>query len=609
MKRIHRALLVVACILIGNSAATRSFALGECTETDPSGAGHCHCAATALLTEAQCDKGSFQGHEVWTCKPASPFPGNRPVIVGLHGGFSSGLDFLANEGGCQMARLANADGQYAIFPDGTLVGQEDPIPDGLHWNDCRSSNEKTDPGNVDHVQYLQDLVDSATATNPSAPFTGFKGDPARVYVWGLSNGGIMTYRLATEMPKAGSTIRPAAFASIAAGQPKNSECSAPAQPAALLIMSGTADPIMPYGDNEPAPLCIRPNAAALPFCGSSQSCNGWNGSSNDDADEVLSVEPPGQSSTIRTWLQAGGCSTAAAPSPLTFANVVTSDQSTVDRFTYRGCANPDLELKLFRVNGGGHWLPQPDNTGAVQSFCSDNPPPPLPRGYLNRDIDGAGEVRDFFQPRRFFADWQECGSASCEWDAQTTANGGTLAIATSGSNKAMAVTLNGTANGQAYARETLATGAQDTFRASFWIDLGSLSIPANQDFVVFRGVSGSETRLELVLGKTATGARRMFARILEDNNTTWRSTSWIDLQATFPQQWEVRSRRSSVGASGSGNGYVCIKQIKNQAYACYTGGADNDTKTISGVQLGAISGVDAATSGTFYWDELEVFQP
>jgi polyhydroxybutyrate depolymerase len=67
-------------------------------------------------------------------------------------------------------------------------------------------------------------------------------DPARIYATGLSDGGFMDFRLAC-----GMSDRIAAIAPVGATLPKElSEHCLPTRPVPLLMVDGTADPLVPY---------------------------------------------------------------------------------------------------------------------------------------------------------------------------------------------------------------------------------------------------------------------------------------------------------------------------------------------------------------------------
>src|SRR5215467_7244981 len=58
---------------------------------------------------------------------------------------------------------------------------------------------------------------------------------------GMSNGAIMTLRLALEMQPA-----PAAVAAVAGTMAAKSECAGPPRPISVLLIHGTQDPLVPY---------------------------------------------------------------------------------------------------------------------------------------------------------------------------------------------------------------------------------------------------------------------------------------------------------------------------------------------------------------------------
>ncbi len=99
------------------------------------------------------------------------------------------------------------------------------------WHDCRSDAD--DNPQVDDVAFASSvakkLVDDGRA------------DPKRIYVMGMSNGAIMTLRLALEMQPA-----PAAVAAVAGTMAAKSECTGPPRPVSVLLIHGTQDPLVPY---------------------------------------------------------------------------------------------------------------------------------------------------------------------------------------------------------------------------------------------------------------------------------------------------------------------------------------------------------------------------
>jgi polyhydroxybutyrate depolymerase len=128
--------------------------------------------------------------------------------------------------------LAERDGVLLVYAEawaeGGVMGPE--------WNECRKNTpQPAHHENVDDVGFLLWLLGEIGAR--------YAIDPARVYAAGVSDGGQMAYRLATEHPE-----RFDAVAIVVAQQaaPENSNCLAPRGPISVLVMNGTEDPIIPY---------------------------------------------------------------------------------------------------------------------------------------------------------------------------------------------------------------------------------------------------------------------------------------------------------------------------------------------------------------------------
>lgn len=155
----------------------------------------------------------------------------RPLVLLFHGHTGSaeqalGLKRLSPSPLAQWVDIAERDDVLVVALDGARGS------DGEQgWNDCRKdalNNPKTDDVAFARA-VVKKLVDEKRA------------DPARIYAMGMSNGGMMTFRLAQEMPEL------TAFAAVSAAMAADSLCPEPA-PAAVdaLIISGDADPLVPW---------------------------------------------------------------------------------------------------------------------------------------------------------------------------------------------------------------------------------------------------------------------------------------------------------------------------------------------------------------------------
>lgn len=259
-----------------------------------------------------------------------------PLVLLLHGGFSSASDMWETELARSWKALADRYGFVLVLPEGAPdVGD----PAGHHWNDCR-----VDAGNADSLSAEDDV---GFISQVSESVSGRLAiDSARIYVTGASNGGMMTYRLAMQ-----SGGRFAAAAAVIANLPDPSECPLAASPLPILIMNGTADPVMPYdGGCVAGPSCQRGSVKSTAL-------------------------------TVAFWLHANAVPQPFAPVITDIPDTVPSDNSTIRVFRFVDAVGGN-DVVLYRVEGGGHCAP------GAGSF---------PATYKNRDIDAATEIWTFFE--------------------------------------------------------------------------------------------------------------------------------------------------------------------------------------------------------------------
>lgn len=161
-----------------------------------------------------------------------------PVVVVLHGGSQSMTAiFEAGAGGTQeWMQIAEDEGVLLLVPNGTNLDTGAPSGDKQAWNDCRPGTRAR--ADADDVGFVTAMLDWAADRFTDTPIAL---DTERVFVTGSSNGGMMTYRLATERPD-----RFAAAAAFIANRPEPSECPEATVPVPMLIVNGTEDPLMPY---------------------------------------------------------------------------------------------------------------------------------------------------------------------------------------------------------------------------------------------------------------------------------------------------------------------------------------------------------------------------
>lgn len=116
-----------------------------------------------------------------------------PVVIVLHGGGGHPENGVSMS---QMDRIAAREKFIAVYPGGT-----GGMPGGklLTWNAthcCAYARENK----VDDVGFIRKVIDGLIASG--------RADPKRIYVTGMSNGGMMTHRLARELPDRIAAIAP-----------------------------------------------------------------------------------------------------------------------------------------------------------------------------------------------------------------------------------------------------------------------------------------------------------------------------------------------------------------------------------------------------------------
>lgn len=232
----------------------------------------------------------------------------RPAIIMLHGGGASGMNFKhLTYGGFE--KLADRENVVIAYPEGYK----------RQWNDGR--NVSTIPAQqqrIDDVGFISRLIAELIAKE--------NVDPDRVYVGGISNGGMMSTRLACEL-----SPRIAGIAVIAAAMPKNlaTTCK-PSSPVSVIMMNGTRDPLVPYEGGEVEV--------------------GRRLAKGEKRGEVLST--PG---TARFWAGKAGFPAEARPAVSYLPDANPSDYLRIRRTEYK--TGHGADVVLYTVEGGGHTWP------------------------------------------------------------------------------------------------------------------------------------------------------------------------------------------------------------------------------------------------------------
>ncbi|THU39850.1 phospholipase [Niastella caeni] len=113
---------------------------------------------------------------------------DRPLVIGLHGTGGSASQFETDYG---FNDKADATGFVALYPDGVLKDDGRGFFEIRTWN-AGSCCDYAMYNNINDVKFISTVIDAVCSR--------FAIDKKRVYVAGMSNGGMMTYRLASELP-------------------------------------------------------------------------------------------------------------------------------------------------------------------------------------------------------------------------------------------------------------------------------------------------------------------------------------------------------------------------------------------------------------------------
>jgi polyhydroxybutyrate depolymerase len=242
------------------------------------------------------------------------------LVIALHGGGGDD-DNIARMSG--MSAKADREHFISVYPNGSgRLGDK-----LLTWNSGNCCGYALDQ-KIDDVEFIRALIDKMLATYPI--------DAKRIFVTGMSNGAMISYRLGCELSDKIAAIAPVSGA-------LNIDCK-PSQPLSVIAFHGTGDQHVPYNGGagtksiDPHPRTDQSVAYAMTF-----------------------------------WSERDGCN--ATPKRDERGNIVHD--------TYTNCANK-TGVELYTIKGGGHAWPG----GVRGSFLGDAP---------TQDISATDLMWEFFK--------------------------------------------------------------------------------------------------------------------------------------------------------------------------------------------------------------------
>lgn len=132
---------------------------------------------------------------------------DRPLVIGLHGTGGSGSQFETAYG---FNQKADASGFVSVYPDGVLKDDGRGLFEIRTWN-AGSCCDYAMYNNINDVKFISTLIDSISHR--------FRINRKKVYVAGMSNGGMMAYRLASELSHKIAAIAVVSGTMVAAKDP------------------------------------------------------------------------------------------------------------------------------------------------------------------------------------------------------------------------------------------------------------------------------------------------------------------------------------------------------------------------------------------------------
>ena len=140
--------------------------------------------------------------------------------------------------------------------------------------------------------------------------------------------------------------------------------------------------------------------------------------------------------------------------------------------------------------------------------------------------------------------------------------------------------------------------AEPRYRARFYFDPNSISMASGDAHFIFKGFMGISQILQMEF-RNSSGAYELRAKVLNDGST-WVVTNWFIL-SDAPHFIELGWRAATAVGANDGGLTLWIDGIQQADLI----GVDNDTRRIDRARLGALSGIDTGTSGTYYFDAFE----
>ncbi len=259
------------------------------------------------------------------------------LVLALHGGGGKANKFNKSTKG-RFNDLSNTQNFIVVYPQGI----------GKSWNDHPKRNPygKARQQNIDDVGFIDKMIKKLES--------GYSIDSSRIFACGISNGGLMAATLAVKLP---DKIKAIAMVSSNFSQVFIDDIlqdSLAVKPFSILVIHGTKDPIFPYSEGDITAFKKKRG-------------------------RVIGVDK-----TIDYMCKTNGNSTQPVITRLPDINPF--DTCTETQFDYPNTLDPNIKIRLIKINGGGHtWA------GGNQYF------PKRIIGVVCKDFNAADKIWEFFR--------------------------------------------------------------------------------------------------------------------------------------------------------------------------------------------------------------------
>lgn len=265
----------------------------------------------------------------WKYIPRRLRKGKLPLVIVLHGSGIDGSKIRAWTG-YEFDQMAD-DMSFAVaYPDGYQH----------NWNDIRRTAPfPAKQKNINDVEFIRSVIETFRMANDV--------DPQKVFVFGYSNGGMMAFRLAMSEP---GLLAGVATVGSNLPEPDNMVVKLREPMPPVLMINGTADPIIPYEGGK---------------------VNFW-------GKKLGTVISASATAEIFAESHQGVKRTQVTPLVHRYANDLTSAEQKV------WWQDQHKLVKMYTVHGGGHVVPHP-----ITKF-------PRLMGKVNRDFNAPREAIKFW---------------------------------------------------------------------------------------------------------------------------------------------------------------------------------------------------------------------